>query len=204
MVRSARLKLLWHRCLARGLKVLAGLGKTATFAVQRRHRLRICSRAHAICRWGGGGLGYSGSAGHHLIRDRQWSRPGPFSKLLPNLCSPRPRPALALIVAFSGPLQFDCLLLQPLDLLIGCLAGRGHALTLPRLHLLIFLRLPIDRLEKYGYVVLILTVAARSAMQAKSQQDVLVREVRARDEHGVAAEDSHENSKLARQSIRGM
>ena len=39
--------------------------------------------------------------------------------------------------------------------------------------------------------------------QGKSQQGVLVREVRAR-EHGVAADDSHENRKRARQSLRDM
>ena len=48
---------------------------------------------------------------------------------------------------------------------------------MPRLHLLIFFRLSIDRIEKLCYVGLILTVAAGSATQAKSQQGVLVCEV---------------------------
>ena len=76
-------------------------------------------------------------------------------------------------------------------------------ILMPRLHLLIFFRLSIDRLEKFCYVGLILTVAARSATQAKSQQGVLVRELRER-EHGVAVDDSHEDSKSAHQSLRGM
>ena len=83
------------------------------------------------------------------------------------------------------------------------LAGRGHALTLPGLHLFMFCRLAIDQLEKFCHEVLILTVATRSATQGRgtTQQSVLIREVR---ENGIATDDRHENIQRARQPMSGM